>query len=76
MLLYMMNLNSLLEPTVVLRKVALHETAGVARTKFVAYKAITRRQVSSNGGSVSAQCSSFIHKRQARFRLKDWILWR
>ena len=54
MLLYMMNLNSLSDPTAALCKVASHEPAGVARVEFVAYEAITRRQVSSNGGSVSA----------------------
>ena len=65
MLLYMMNLNILSDPTAALRKFALHEPAGVARVKFVAYEAITRRQVSSNGGSVSARCSNFIHQRRA-----------
>ena len=54
MLLYMMNLNILSEPTVALRKVALHEPAGVARTEFVAYEEITRRQVSLNSGSFSS----------------------
>ena len=57
MLLYMMNLNSLSDPTAALRKVALHEPADVPRVEFVAYEAMTRRQVSSIGGSVSAQCS-------------------
>ena len=56
MLLYMMNLNSLSEPTAALLKVASHKPAGVARVEFVAYEEITRRQVSSNGGRVSAQC--------------------
>ena len=65
MLLYMMNLKSLSDPTAALRKAASHEPAGVARIEFVTYEAITRRKVSSNGGSVSAQCSNFIHKRQA-----------
>ena len=64
-LLYMMNLNSLSDPTAALRKVASHEPAGVARVEFVAYEAMTRRQVSLNGGSVSARCSSFIHQLRA-----------
>ena len=65
MLLYMTNLNSLSDPTAALRKVASHEPAGVARVEFVANKAMTRRKVSSNGGSVSARCSKFIHQLRA-----------
>ena len=62
MLLYMTNLNSLSDPTAVLRKVASHEPADVAQVKFVANESMTRRQVSSKGGSVSARCSNFIHQ--------------
>ena len=65
MLLYMTNLNSLSDLTTALHKVASHEPAGVARVEFVAYKSMTRRQVSSNGGSVSARCSNFIHQLRA-----------
>ena len=54
MLLSMTNLNSLSDPTAALRKFALHEPDDVAQVKFVAYEAMTRRQVSSIGGSVSA----------------------
>ena len=61
----MTNLNSLSEPTAALRKVASHEPDDVARVKFVAYEAMSRRQVSSIGGSVSAQCSYFIHQLRA-----------
>ena len=65
MLLYMMNINSLSDPTAALRKVAPHKPAGVARVEFVAYEAMTRRKVSSNGGNVSARCSNFIHELRA-----------
>ena len=61
----MTNLNSLSYPTAALRKVALHKPADAARVQFVAYEAMTRRKVSSNGGSVSSLCSDFIHQRQA-----------
>ena len=61
-LLYMTNLNSLSDPTVALRKVVSNKSAGVARVEFVAYKAMMRRQVSSNGGSVFDRCSNFIHQ--------------
>ena len=54
MLLYMMNLNSLSDPTAALRKVASHEPAGVTRVEFMADGAIMRRKVSLNGGSVYA----------------------
>ena len=54
MLLSVKNLNSLSDPTAALRKVASHEQADVAQVEFVAYKAMTRRQVASNGESVSA----------------------
>ena len=64
-LLYMMNLNSLSDPTADLRKVASHEPASVARVEFVAYEAMTRRQASLNGGSVSARCSNFIYQLRA-----------
>ena len=53
----MMKWNSLSDPTADLRKAALHEPADITRVEFVAYEAMTRRQVSSIGGSVSAQCS-------------------
>ena len=76
MLLYMTNLNSLSDPTAVLRKVASHEPAGVARVEFVEYEAIMRRQLSSNGGSVSARCSNFIHQLWAGLWLKDRTSWR
>ena len=65
MLLYMMNLNILSDPTAALRKVASHEPAGVARVKFVAYEAMPRRQVSPNGRIVSVQCPNFIHQLRA-----------
>ena len=52
----MTKLNSLSDPTAALRKIALHEPADAAQVKFVAYEAMTRRQVSSIGGSVSARC--------------------
>ena len=65
MLLSVKNLNSLSDPTAALRKVASHERADVIRVEFRAYEAMMRRQVSSNGGSVSAQCSDFIHQQQA-----------
>ena len=54
MLLSMTNLNSLSDPTANFRKIVSHEPADVARVEFVEYKAMTRRQVSSIGGSVSA----------------------
>ena len=75
MVLYMMNLNSLSDPTADLRKVASHKPAGVAWIEFVAYEAITRRHISSNGRSVSARCSKFIHQRRAGILLKDRISW-
>ena len=67
MLIYMKNLNSLSDPTAALRKVASHEPAGVERVEFVAYEAMTRRHVSTNGGSVSSRCSNFIHHLRAGF---------
>ena len=66
MLLYMMNPNSLSDPTAALRKFALHKPAGVVQVEFVAYETMTRRQLSSNGGSVSTRCSNFIHQLRAR----------
>ena len=56
MLLSMTNMSSLSDPTVSLRKVASNGPADVARVEFVAYEAMTRRQVSSICGSVSVQC--------------------
>ena len=52
----MTKLNSLSDPTAALCKIVSHEPADVARVEFVAYKAMTRRQVSLIGRSVSSQC--------------------
>ena len=52
----MMKWNSFSEPSSAFRKAALHEPSEVARVEFAEYEAMTRRQVSSIGGSVYARC--------------------